>query len=86
MDAFLVNSALDGDAVDIDKYLPIKSDEEAMAFCRNDDGILDQRKKALVKRLYGAGDVTSISNFVASVAEVFFDHNYRVSHRWPSKQ
>lgn len=82
----MCNSALESDGVDIDHYLPIKSDEEAMRFCSNDDGILDQRKKALVRRLYGAGDVTSLSNFVSSVADVFFDVNYRVSHRWPSKQ
>lgn len=78
------NSALDLDPIDIDKYLPIKSDEEAMKFCGNEDGLYDQRKKSLLRRLYAASDVSNMTNFVASVTDVFFHVSYQISHRWPS--
>lgn len=87
MDAIHCNVALESDSiVDIDKYLPIKSDEEALQFCSNGDGLFDQRKKALLRRLYGACDITNLATFVGSVADVLFHMNYQISHRWPSKQ
>ena len=80
------NSVLESDSLDIDKYLPIKSDEEAISFCGNADGLYDQRKKALLRRLYGACDTSNLTNFVATVTDVFFHIDYRITHRWPSKQ
>lgn len=77
---------METDTIDIDKYLPIKSDEEAIRFCSNDDGLLEQRKKALLRRLYGASDTTSMATFVASVTDLLFEIQYQISHRWPSKQ
>ena len=87
MDIIHFNNALESDnEVDIDDYLPIKTDEEAIRFCGNEDGLFKERKKALLRRLYGAGDTTSMATFVASVTDVFFHINYQISHRWPSKQ
>ena len=79
------NSALDLDCIDIDKYLPIKTSADAIAFCENQDGLLEQRKKALQRRIYAASDFSSMAAFVASVADIFFHVNYQISHRWPSK-
>lgn len=80
------NSALDSDSLDIDNYLPIKTSADAIVFCENHDGLLEQRKKALQRRVYAASDVTNITSFVASVADIFFHVNFQISHRWPSKQ
>ena len=85
LDKIHCNSALDSDPLDIDKYLPIKSDEEAIQFCR-DDGMLEQRKKALLRRLYGASDTSNLANFVGTVCDILFHVNYQITHRWPSKQ
>lgn len=72
--------------MDIDKYLPIKSSADAILFCDDHDGLLEQRKKATLRRVYGASDVTSSTAFVASVSDIFFHENYQISHRWPTKQ
>lgn len=80
------NTALESDSVDIDNYLPIKTSAEATLFCENHDGLLDQRKKALQRRVYAACDCTNMASFVSSVADIFFHTNYQISHRWPSKQ
>lgn len=85
MNAIYCNSALDSDPIDIDHFLPIKSDEEGIKFCGNDDGLLEQRKRSVAKRIYGAGDFSNITNFVSSVADVFFNVDYQITHRWPSK-
>ena len=77
---------MESDVIDIDKYIPIKSDEEAIQFCTDHDGLLELRKKALLRRLYGASDITDIAGFVGTVTDVLFDVNYQISHRWPSKQ
>lgn len=77
---------METETIDIDKYIPIKSDDEAIRFCSNDDGLCEQRKKALVRRIYGASDTSSMANFVASVTDLLFEINYQISHRWPSKQ
>ena len=79
------NAALDSDALDIDNYLPIKTTAEAISFCENNDGLLEQRKKALQRRVYATSDTSNLANFVASVADIFFRTNYQISHRWPSK-
>ena len=78
------NSAIDSDALDIDNYLPIKSSEEAIAFCGNNDGLLEQRKKAAMRRVYAASDTENLTSFVGSVTDIFFHSNYQTSHRWPS--
>ena len=86
MDSITCDAALNSDPIDIDQYLPIKTDEEAIAFCGNEDGLLSDRKKSLVKRIYGACDFSNIANFVSSLADVLFNINYQITHRWPSKQ
>lgn len=78
--------ALEADSLDIDHYLPITTSEEADKFMNNDDGIFDLKKKAVLKRVYGATDFSSQANFVASVTDVFFSHNYQINNRWPAKQ
>lgn len=80
------NAALDSDSIDIDNYMPIKTSADAIFFCENQDGLLEQRKRALQRRVYAASDVSNMANFVASVADIFFHKNYQISHRWPSKQ
>ena len=72
--------------LEIDNYLPINSSEEADLFTTNHDGLLELRKKAVLKRVYGAGDISSMANFVATVTDIFFHPNYQISHRWPAKQ
>lgn len=86
LDKIHCNSALDSDTLDIDKYLPLKSDEEAIQFCSNEDGMLEQRKKALLRRLYGASDTSNMANFVGTVCDILFHPNYQITNRWPSKQ
>lgn len=86
LDKMHCNSAIDSNPIEIENYFPIKSSEAAIAFCENKDGLLDQRKKALMRWVYGASDISNMSNFVASVGDIFFHHSYQVSHRWPSKQ
>ena len=80
------NTVLETDSLDIDNYLPIKSSAEAIRFCENHDGLLEQRKKALQRRVYAASDTSNMANFVASVANIFFHTNYQISHRWNAKQ
>lgn len=80
------NSALETDTLDIDNYLPIKSSADAILFCENHDSLLEQRKKALQRRVYAASDTSDMASFVASVVDIFFHTNYQISHRWPSKQ
>lgn len=77
---------MDSDSIDIDMYLPIKSSEAAIQFCDNADGLLEQRKRALMRRVYAACDESNITNFVGTVGNILFDKSYQVSHRWPSKQ
>ena len=86
MTAIHCNSALESDSLDIDNYLPIKSSEEAQLFCENNDGLLEQRKKALQRRIYAACDIANMTNFVASVADMLFSETYQITHRWPTKQ
>lgn len=78
--------ALEADSLDIDRYLPITTSEEADSFMNNEDGLFDLKKKAVLKRVYGAADFSSQANFVASVTDVFFSHSYQISNRWPAKQ
>ena len=52
--------SMESDALDIDKYLPIKSSEEAENFCKNEDGFFEQWKKEAMKRVYAAGDIIYI--------------------------
>lgn len=80
------DAALNSELIDIDKYLPVKSSADAIIFCDNHDGLLEERKKAVLKRVYAASDSSNITNFVASVADIFFHSSYQTSHRWPSKQ
>ena len=80
------NTALDSDWLDIDSYLPIKSSADAILFCENHDGLLEQRKRALQRRIYSASDCSNITTFVASVMDIVFDISYQISHRWPAKQ
>lgn len=80
------NAALDSDSLDIDKYLPIKSSADAILFCDNHDGLLEQRKRALMRRIYSASDISNLTTFVASVMDILFDLTYQISHRWPAKQ
>lgn len=80
------DSALSSDPLDIDKYLPIKTSADAIVFCDNHDGLYEERKRATLKRIYSASDCTSLTNFVASVADIFFHVTYQISHRWPAKQ
>ena len=77
---------MEADTIDIDAFIPIKSSEEAESFCKNDDGILELRKKALMRRIYAASDISSMTNFVSSVTDMLFHESYQISHRWPSKQ
>ena len=86
MNTIHFNVALALDVVNIDRYLPIKSDEEALRFCGNEDGLFDQRQTALMRRIYGAGDISSIANFVGSVTDIIFHIDYQISHRWPSNK
>lgn len=86
LDKIHCNASLDSDPIDIDKYLPIKSSDEAEAFCSNEDGLLDQRKKALCRRVYAATDISGMAASVASITDIFFHENYQISHRWPSKK
>lgn len=55
-------------------------------FCDNHDGLLEQRKKALLRRVYAASDIANLTNFVASVADILFSESYQITHRWPTKQ
>lgn len=80
------DAAVDSDVVDIDKLLPINSSSDAILFCDDHDGLFHARKKVLLKRIYGAWDVSGMAAFVASVADILFSMNYQISHRWPSKQ
>lgn len=86
MNSIYCDAALNSDPIDIDQYLPIKCDEEAIKFCDNADGLLSDRKKALVKRIYGACDLSNTVTFVSSLADVLFNINYQITHRWPAKQ
>lgn len=72
--------------VNIDSYIPIKTSDEAILFCDNRDGLLEARKKALQRRIYGASDISNMAGFVGSVADILFHQNYQIAHRWPSKQ
>ena len=86
MNSMYCNAALDSDSLDIDNYLPIKSSADAILFCENHDGLLEQRKRAFQRRIYSASDVSNITTFVASVMDIIFDLTYQISHRWPAKQ
>lgn len=80
------NNALELDTLDIDNYLPIKTSEDAIKFCSNDDGLLEQRKKATMRRIYSVADVSSMAAFVASVTDLLFHLSFQIAHRWPAKQ
>ena len=79
-------SAIELDTIDIDDYLPVTSSAEAVLFCKNHDGLLDLRKKAVAKRVYSASDTSNLTNFVASVCDIFFSESFQKGHRWPAKQ
>lgn len=85
LDRMQFYALLASEPVDIDLYLPIKTSEEAELFCENYDGMLEQRKTALMRRVYGASDVENMTTFVASVADILFHESYQISHRWPAK-
>lgn len=85
LDSIHCNAALDSDFLDIDNYIPLKSSADAILFCENHDGLLEQRKRALQRRIYGASDCSNITAFVASVMDLIFDLSYQISHRWPSR-
>ena len=86
MDRIQFHSLIASDPLDIDFYLPIKSDEEAEAFCLNDDGLLELRKNATMRRVYAASNTEDMTSFVASVTDIFFHRSYQKTHRWPAKQ
>lgn len=86
MDRIQFHLLLASDPLDIDFYLPIKSDEEAESFCENNDGLLELRKTATMRRVYAASDTDDMTSFVATVTDIFFHRSYQITHRWPAKQ
>lgn len=79
-------AAIESDSIDIDDYLPVTSSDEAKLFCTNHDGLLDLRKKAVLRRVYSAADTSTLTAFVASVTDIFFSESFQIAHRWPARQ
>ena len=80
------DSALDSDPINIDNYIPIQTSYEAVYFCENQDGLLEARKRSLMRRIYAASDTSTMAAFVGSVVDIVFHVNFQISHRWPPRQ
>lgn len=77
---------MDRRVIDIDNYLPFRSNEEMLAFCSPQDGFLKEKKAAFKERLFAAGDTSSMSNFVNGIVNAVFHGNLLGTHKWPYKK
>lgn len=81
-----LNSVIDSDLIDIQKFLPFKSVDKILAFCSDEDGLLAKRKHALLKKIKAVSDTSSWRNFVGSVTNALFDKKFVIAHKWPVKE
>lgn len=76
----------ESDVIDIEKYVPFKTVAEIAAFCSNEDGMLNYRRAALQKRIFGASDTENPTKFTTSVCEALFQGNIIGTCKWPFKK
>ena len=74
------------DPIDLDRYLPAKNNEQINAFLSNDDGLLELRKKAFFRRLYGNCDFSDTTHLVSTFSKCTFDQGYLIFHRLPHER
>lgn len=77
---------METDGLDIDKYLPFKSLKDIAAFCDTSDGMFFKKKDALARRIYGASDTSSLTNFVSTVSAALFHPDFIKTHKWPTQK
>ena len=77
------NVAMDIDGLDLEEYLPFASNAKIHAFMNKDDGLLNKRKMALYKYIFGAIDLKTNQAFRDSFCKILFDRSYMAHHRWP---
>lgn len=77
---------MDRKVVDIDNYLPFRTTEEMVAFCNPADGLLKEKKDAFKERLYAAGDMTTMANFINGIVNAVFHTSLLGTHKWPYKK
>ena len=86
VDMFGMDIAFHTDPIDIDQYLPVKSNDTILSFLSNDDGLLDQRKKSFFRRLYAHCNFTDNTHFVKTFCSLTFDTTYMINHRLPHQR
>lgn len=72
--------------VDIDRYLPFRTEEDIFAFLSPDDGLLKEKKEAFKERLYAAGDTATMTTFITGIVSAVFDAPLLGSYKWPYKR
>lgn len=78
--------AIEADPIDIDRYLPFKSSQKILDFCSDEDGLLSKRRHALLKKLKGTIDTSTLCKLVNSITSTLFEKEYMVAHKWPLKR
>lgn len=78
--------AMSPEAIDIDRYLPFKTIASIESFCSDDDGKLNCRKHALLRRIQSVADCKDVSKFNGSLCRLLFDCDFIINHKWPVKK
>ena len=73
--------------IDLDRYLPFKTLASIESFCGNDDGMLSNRKHALLRRIKAVANVSKdVSKFNGGLCRILFDPDFIIRHKWPVKK
>ena len=76
----------ESDVVNIDKYLPFKTFKEIEDFCSNDDGMLNNRRSSLQKRIFSVGNTKNMKTFLVTVCDALFTNGILSVYKWPLKK
>ena len=70
VDDLAVTLAMNSDMIDIN--LPFDRPNEMLQFASNDDGLLEKRKEALVRRIYSSCDLSSPQSLKETLCQNLF--------------
>lgn len=77
---------MESEGIDIDRYIPFKTIASIESFCGDDDGMLNRRKHALLRRIQAGANTKDMSKFIGSLCRILFDPDFVIQHKWPVKK
>ena len=83
MDDLAVTVSMNSEIIDIGSSLPFDRAAQMAKFASDDDGLLDKRKEALVRRIYSSCDLSSVPALKDSLCINIFTKQCLSKLRWP---